>query len=325
MTNTINVVSYCPLCGHTGKYLYKSRDFMFDGTAEYIYHVCTQCQASYPAPMPDTDTIATYYPDNYCIYEDKAILKKYSNTKKAILKYRFQYKHLSVSVLLRVLSPILALFLYRNSLMFTAPGKSLDIGCGNGFLLQKLKDVGWNAEGVEFNKIAANNCLKMGLKVHHGDLKSAHFPDDTFNLITASHVIEHIQDPDMLLKEGARILTPGGQLLIRTPNSNALARKWFGKYWYADDVPRHLIIFSPENLDVLAKKNGLRRVYMRLYTSPKNILNSLDYKINNRGKPSKKKKLRRLIAKLYVFLALLTRRGDEIYVIYEKTISWKGA
>lgn len=318
MNDIANRPSQCPLCGSQGTYLYTGRDFMFNGDKEFVYHQCTHCDATYPWPVPNEKKITSYYPDDYRIYKDLTKVKKYSGTKKTILRYKFNYRHIKQPVIMRILAPVLSLFFYRNSLRFTLPGRALDIGCGNGYLLQKLADVGWLAEGVEFNEHAVQNCRSQGFAVHHGDLHSAELDDESFNLITTSHVIEHVPDPDAFLKEASRILQPGGQLLVRTPNGKALGRKWFGRYWYADDVPRHLIIFNVGNLDKLASKHGFRRIYLGLYTSPKNLLNSIDYKFSNKGKPSKKRKLRRLIAKLYVFLAFISRRGDEIYAIYEK-------
>lgn len=318
MDNENKKTSLCPLCDNQGTYLYTGRDFMFGGDEEFVYHKCAHCEASYPWPIPSEKQIANYYPEDYRIYKDSVKVKKYSAIKKAILKRKFNYKHLKQPVLMKILAPILSLFFHRNSLRFSLPGRSLDIGCGNGYLLQKLSDIGWLAEGVEFNGHAVRNCRSLGFTVHHGDLSSAKFDDESFNLITTSHVIEHVPDPDGFLVEISRVLEPGGQLLIRTPNGKALGRKWFGKYWYADDVPRHLIIFTVTNLNALASRHSLHRIYLGFYTSPKNLLNSIDYKTGNRNKPSKKRKLRRLLAKIYVLLTFLSGRGDEIYAIYEK-------
>ena len=106
---------------------------------------------------------------------------------------------------------------------------------------------------------------------------------------------------------------------MRTPNSQALGRKWFGAYWYANDVPRHLVLFTPANLRMLAERHGLQLITEKTFTTPKIILNSWDYMTGNDGKPSKKRKIRRLLVRPYVILATVTWRGDEVFAIYEKS------
>jgi hypothetical protein len=70
---------------------------------------------------------------------------------------------------------------------------------------------------------------------------------------------------------------------------------------------------------MLAKLHGLRLVEVKMFTSPKIILNSWDYLTGNRDRPSKKRKIRRLLAQLYVILATLYGRGDIVFAVYEKS------
>ena len=105
---------------------------------------------------------------------------------------------------------------------------------------------------------------------------------------------------------------------LRTPSSESLGRRLFGEFWYANDAPRHLFLFSKKNLDMLAARHGLQPVTLRTNVRPKLVLNSLDYKYHNAGKPSRKSKLRRLLAKLYVPLAKPGGHGDELFAVYRK-------
>jgi 2-polyprenyl-3-methyl-5-hydroxy-6-metoxy-1,4-benzoquinol methylase len=171
---------------------------------------------------------------------------------------------------------------------------------------------------VEFNQTAVDICRRNGLEVFHGELKDAGLEPGSFDLISARHVIEHVPDPDGFVADIARLLKPGGRMHLRTPNSESLGRKIFGNLWYANDAPRHLILFSKKNLNMLAARHGLEPVTIRTNVRPKLILNSLDYKTGNRGKPSRKSKLRRLLAKLYVPLAKPGGRGDELFAVYRR-------
>ena len=151
-----------------------------------------------------------------------------------------------------------------------------------------------------------------------GELADAGLPDAGFDLVTVRHVIEHIADPASFVAEIVRVLKPGGMLVIKTPNAEALGRRWFGVDWYANDVPRHLILFSPANLRLLAEKQGLRADVTRTFSTPKIVLNSWDYRFDNPSESSKRKKLRRTLARLYVAAAALTGHGDEVFSIFRK-------
>jgi hypothetical protein len=69
---------------------------------------------------------------------------------------------------------------------------------------------------------------------------------------------------------------------------------------------------------MLAERHGLRLITEKLFTSPKIILNSWDYLTGNRDKPSRKRKILRLLVRPYMMLATVSGRGDEVFAIYEK-------
>jgi hypothetical protein len=120
------------------------------------------------------------------------------------------------------------------------------------------------------------------------------------------------------MAELARVLRPGGQLVIETPNSKALGRQWFNANWYANDVPRHLFLFAPANLELLGAAYGLRRAGIIMDTTQKIFLNSLDYVIGNSGNPSKRIGWRRLLARVYVWLARRQGQGDVFQMTFVK-------
>ena len=316
MTQTEN--STCPLCRGTGQHDFTGRDLMFGGDTEYAYHRCDSCGAVYQTPMPSTEQIAGFYPDNYTVYDENIKLKPRGAMEKALLNVSYGHRHLRAPLPLKLLAPLLAPFKDRNNLPYENGGRMLDIGCANGRFMLRMQQLGWQVQGVEFNQTAVDICRRNGLEVFHGELKDAGLEPGSFDLISARHVIEHVPDPDGFVAEIARLLKPGGRMHLRTPNSESLGRKIFGHLWYANDAPRHLILFSKKNLNMLAARHGLEPVTIRTNVRPKLILNSLDYKTGNRGKPSRKSKLRRLLAKLYVPLAKPGGRGDELFAVYRR-------
>jgi 2-polyprenyl-3-methyl-5-hydroxy-6-metoxy-1,4-benzoquinol methylase len=291
---------------------------MFASDARYDYYRCTTCDTVYLSPMPDMEQIAGFYPEEYSVYDESIKIKSPSALQRALLKTSLGYSHLQAPAALQAIAPLLGLLQRNLYLPYIGNGRLLDVGCGNGSFLLNMQQLGWQVEGVEFNDTAVGICRQHGLQVHHGDLASANLPDDSFDLVSARHLIEHVPDPHAFMADMVRVTRPGGCIHLRTPNTGALGRRLFGEYWYANDAPRHLIMYNRDNLDRLAAQHGLRRRLLRTLVRPKLFLNSMDYRTGQQGKPSRKRKLRRLLAKLYIPAARLCRAPDELFVVYEK-------
>jgi len=142
----------------------------------------------------------------------------------------------------------------------TQPGRLLDVGCGDGGQLARLRDMGWEVEGQELDMAAAERArVQHGLRVHIGALQVVGLPEAIFDVVTMSHVIEHVHDPLALLKECHRILKPGGSLIAVTPNANGYGHHCFHSNWMPLEPPRHLHLFSPPTLRQLAHLAGFSR------------------------------------------------------------------
>jgi 2-polyprenyl-3-methyl-5-hydroxy-6-metoxy-1,4-benzoquinol methylase len=141
------------------------------------------------------------------------------------------------------------------------PGRVLDVGCGDGSLLVRLRDMGWQVEGQETDANAAAVAQRNhGLTVHVGMLDQLHLPPHSFDAVTLSHVIEHVYDPIALLAECRRLLKPGGHLVALTPNIDSFGHAHFGRHWVALDPPRHLYLFSRTTLAQVAQRAGFTQV-----------------------------------------------------------------
>lgn len=291
---------------------------MFDHYDRFDYFKCISCLAVFQNPMPNDDQINSFYPENYSVFDEKSRLRQYSPLKKAILWKTKGYKHLHPDLLFKCLSHLASPFYSLDKPNFIKDGVLLDVGCGNGRYLSTMQSLGWSVCGVELSEDGLKVCHAAGLDVHHGNLASAKFDDESFDVITVRHVIEHIPDVHAFIAELFRILKPLGKLLIETPNSEALGRKYLGPNWFANEVPRHLILFSIDNLTTLTSEHGLKRTSYWYHTSPKIILNSIDYIIENTGKPSNKKKWKRLLARCYIWAARYTSKGDIIHSLFTK-------
>lgn len=314
----------CPICGGSARYEFSSRDLMFGLYARYDYFACTVCETSFQHPTPSPGQIASFYPHDYSVYDETESKRTLSAWRRALLREYRGYTHLDVPYFLRMLAKLLGpLATPPGTPSLIAKGRLLDVGCGNGRYLSTMRTLGWDVQGVEFSENGVAVCRKSGLPVHHGELASAGFDDDSFDLITLRHVIEHIPRTHELLAEVARILKPGGQVMIETPNRNALGRDWFGAKWFANEVPRHLYLFSAKGLHHMAQIHRLEACHFQCVTSPKIFLNSLDYVLNNKDLPSRKVGWRRLLARIYMMMARRSGRGDVIQAAYRKPATFK--
>jgi SAM-dependent methyltransferase len=103
-------------------------------------------------------------------------------------------------------------FLYPK-LSSRLKGKILDLGCGIGDFLKFNK----NAFGLDINPFNVKYCLDQGLKADVMDHDKIPLDDCTFDSIILDNVLEHINNPTVLLSEIKRVLRPGGILLIGVP------------------------------------------------------------------------------------------------------------
>lgn len=140
-------------------------------------------------------------------------------------------------------------------------GKILDIGCGAGFFLQAARARGWVPYGVdivpEFVQFAGDE-LRLD-NVRCGSLPEMNFPRESFDTVTLWDLIEHLRNPLDWLNEVNRILRPGGQVVIWTPNvKNAVYAK---ERWYGYGINQHLYFFSSRTLGRLLTRSGFRKIF----------------------------------------------------------------
>jgi len=132
----------------------------------------------------------------------------------------------------------------------------LDFGCGAGGFLEKAKVVAKNVVGVELER-----ALQPSFKQRHLNV----FPDLTavrgsYDVITAFHVVEHLSDPAITLRDLSTLLSFGGEIIVEVPNSeDALLTLYNNKkfqdftYW-----SQHLFLYNAQTMKILVKKAGLK-------------------------------------------------------------------
>jgi 2-polyprenyl-3-methyl-5-hydroxy-6-metoxy-1,4-benzoquinol methylase len=213
--------------------------------------------------MPQSDEIWKAYQDYYTHDDSKTnILPFLRPLEQAYIAKKFGYPS-QESGWKKLLSGLIYLFPTERAeidirvfYLYSSYGKKmLDIGCGDGSLIQRLSKKGWDVQGIDFDEKAVAHCKSKGLNVQAGDLISQKFPAASFDVITWNHVIEHVFNPKEVIAECYRILKPGGRLVIATPNTKSwIYNKVFKAHWFSLDPPRHVILYNRKSLCNLLKE-----------------------------------------------------------------------
>ena len=133
-------------------------------------------------------------------------------------------------------------------------GTVLDIGSGTGDFLMTAKNSGWKIKGIEPNPKAKQIAVSKGV-VFEDALEN--IADNSIDVITMWHVLEHVPNLDEQFTQLKRIIKPNGYIIIAVPNYKSFDAKHYAAFWAAFDVPRHLWHFSKTSIQKLAANYNL--------------------------------------------------------------------
>ena len=134
--------------------------------------------------------------------------------------------------------------------------KILDVGCATGRLLKYFKQLGWETAGAELCVESVNyGNREYGVNIRASSLENAGFPDEEFSFVHASHLIEHVNNPYLFVKEVERVLLPGGIFICVTPSSDGFQAGLFGSSWRSA-IADHVTLFSKSTLKRLLNNAG---------------------------------------------------------------------
>ena len=214
-------------------------DFLFESTSKtFTLYSCEACRCLFLHPMPDSREIERFYPADY-----------WWNARRSggLKKLESVYRKLAL----------------RDHIAFISKAAGnrsvdvLDVGCGSGTLLGLLKHRGFRVTGLDFSaEAAAIAKAENGVDVAVGSLEEAHFPAESFDVVTLFHVMEHVTNPRLVLAEVSRVLKPNGVAILQVPNIESWQFKIFGARWYGLDIPRHVIDYSRNSMLKLLADSG---------------------------------------------------------------------
>jgi len=240
MTGLIHY-SHCPVCASPDiKNVLTVKDHSVSGKTFHIAE-CSSCTLRFTQDVPDAASISPYYKAEGYI--------SHTNTTKGLVNRVYQFVRKRTMVKKRKLV---------EKSTGIVKGIMLDMGSGVGSFVNEMKQNGWQVTGLEPDEDARKTAKELyQLDLHHTKEFYLLAPD-SFDAITMWHVLEHVHDLSAYILQLKSLLKEKGRLLIAVPNYTCLDAKTYRQYWAAYDVPRHLYHFSPQSMQVLMEKHGLK-------------------------------------------------------------------
>ncbi len=220
----------CPWCkSENNSRFLKVKDY-FLTQEEFEIIECKDCKLLFTSPCPTPDIIGNYYKsEDYLSHNEnkKGLIPMIYNCVKKINiknKYNITVKNQSSEI------------------------NILDIGCGVGDFLFYAKQKGCSVMGIEPDEKARKIAeKKLETKIlSPNDLEN--LPDNSFDIITMWHVLEHVADLKTEIYHIERILKKDGKLILALPNYKSFDAEYYKDKWAAYDIPRHLMHFSQESI-----------------------------------------------------------------------------
>jgi 2-polyprenyl-3-methyl-5-hydroxy-6-metoxy-1,4-benzoquinol methylase len=227
----------CPVCqNNTFEEFLKVQDFTVS-QEKFSIQECKNCGFKFTNPRPESSQIGEYYKaESYISHTNTSkgfISKLYHSVRKYTLKGKLNL---------------------INSLI-PQKGKLLDVGCGTGMFLNICRENGWKVNGIEPDSGARQIAEEINKATIKTEILSS-FQNDTFDIITMWHVLEHVHLLNETVDWLKERLSEKGYLIIAVPNHESKDAEIYQENWAAYDVPRHLYHFSQESIKQLFEQKG---------------------------------------------------------------------
>lgn len=276
-------VERCPYCGSDEREV-AHRDIQdwsfYSAPGKWTYWSCARCKSLYLSPRPTQSTLGTAYGSYYTHHLaqggslvprllDRVKNECWSHWLSADLRPRVHVPRWLGWVLAPLKNRLVEPFEIAE-LINLPKGRLMDVGCGNGNMLDVAQQLGWRAMGLELDPNAVRAARTRGLDVLEGSYARLAEFEGELDCVICSHVLEHVHDPQDMLRKLSGALKLGGTLLLSLPNASSLLRDHFGDDWRGLEAPRHLSIPSLDQLAANLHALGFavrQRELTRLWTA----------------------------------------------------------
>ena len=255
------LTSRCAVCRQNDLEVFVAREMLLGFREPFEYGFCRDCGAI--TRVSAVHDLARYYPHDYRPFRDTNPSDRQSGFRSWLKRRRNR------QVMTSNLDPLGCFLKWMTReevlLQFRAIGhcgvrltsRILDVGCGAGHLLQQMAEAGFqDLTGVDPFVPEAALRENSGLKIIRGNAEG--LAAESFELVMMNHCLEHVSNQKAGLQMAARLVSPGGVLLVRQPLCDGEAFRLYRENWCQLDAPRHTVINSVQSMRLLAKECGLR-------------------------------------------------------------------
>jgi len=227
----------CPVChGLAVKFLFSINT----GPAEFHLIQCPVCGLIRTFPLPSDETLRIHDIHSYYGGRGNKFNPLVQKVRNRITRTRARY----------------CLSLIPDSIRIP---KILDVGCAEGRLLKSFLMYGCQCWGIEHPSYPYRRFLDSDRITYlQGDLLDIDLPEEAFDIIVLWHVLEHMDDPNVIMRRLCRLLAPQGVIIAAVPNYASIEARCFRQFWFHLDIPWHKYHFSEGSLRYLTMKTQLR-------------------------------------------------------------------
>lgn len=271
----LETVGKCPVCGEVDRSTLHPDlvdNTFFCAPGVWTLWQCANCQVAYLDPRPTPETIGLAYKSYYTHvisgskveYQRLSLLQKIRRQMvNGYTKRRYGSSDEPANEIGFYLAYLIPFIKNRPDRYFrhipfpnSGSNKLLDVGCGDGGFLLQAKSCGWEVCGVDPDAAAVASATAMGLNVYQGGEDYFKGQKEIFDVITLSHVIEHVHSPRKTIENCFELLKSGGTIWIETPNIDSFGNQKFGRNWRGLEAPRHLTILNRRVLHGILRQSG---------------------------------------------------------------------
>jgi len=281
----------CPVCDNSDKHQsFFPKEMMFGKRDVFEYLKCSNCGLLWIKDIPDN--LSEYYPPDYFSFKKKhnyqlTRLRKLFDNKRVFSELNNGLFHKFSNLFIKRLD-YLDWIKYAN---LNQDSRIVDVGCGSGKLLQKMRLGGFlQTEGLD-PYIEKDIHYPDGLIIHKKTINELmESVPYKFDLVMLHHSYEHMPDTLQIMQQLSRMLSSHGVLLIRIPLCDSLAWDMYHEHWANLDAPRHLFLHTKKSLKIAAQKAGLKIEKIEYDSTVSTFITSELYKNNLAGPDSPKRK-----------------------------------